>query len=145
MLPDIVPAIEAAINSVLAPFPAASRPYVILAILAAVLGGIGSLGRDAPDNTLDRIRRGVSVTCTAANTAVEAVVPVVRSGVVAAGRGLISGTTTAVRTVWNSGSSLVEVEEAPIKIGPLVEFYGIRIGIVGVVLGLLGFGSLFLP
>lgn len=38
---------------------------------------------------------------------------------------------------------MVEVEEAPIKIGPDVEISGIRIGLIGSLVGLLGRGGFF--
>lgn len=143
MLPNIIQVIVEFINSVLAPVPGFARGYVVFGALVAAFWVLGIFGDDDPDDPLDQIFQGISKTRFGLSQATEFAAPIVMSGVVLGGKALAGATISVGRSVRNSGNSLVEVEEAPIKIGPIVEIYGIRIGIIGILLGVFGLGGLF--
>jgi hypothetical protein len=142
MLSNIIQPLTEFINSVLAPVPPFARGYVLLFTVVAAFWVLGMAGDDT-DDVLEQVVQGIGVTRSGLNRFAEASAPVLASGAVFGGRAAASAATSVGRGVWRNGSSLVEVEEAPIKIGPIVEIYGIRIGLIGLLVGLLGLGGFF--
>lgn len=142
MLPNITQIITEFINSVLAPVPPFARGYVLFFAAAAAFWVLG-MGGDDTDDAFEQIIQGIGVTTSSLNRFADVSAPVLASGAVFGGKAAASAATSVGWDVWKNGSSLVEVEEAPIKIGPVVEIYGIKIGLIGLLVGLLGLGGLF--
>lgn len=142
MLPNIIGIVSEFINSVLAPVPGFARGYVILFAAAAGFWVIG-MGGESTDDTLDQMIQGIGITKSGLSRFADASAPILVSCAVFGGKAIATTVTTVGEGIWKNGSSLVEVEEAPIKIGPVVEIYGIKIGVIGFLLGLFGLGSLF--
>ncbi|QLG63327.1 hypothetical protein [Halorarum salinum] len=142
MIPNPVQAIADFINSALAPIPGFARGYVVILGLGAVFWALGAFTEESSDDAIGQIRQGISVSSSGLNRFAEVSAPLVSSGTMVGGKTLASVTGSVGREMWRRGSTLVEVEEAPIKVGPLVEIYGVRIGLIGLLVGLLGFGGL---
>lgn len=142
MLPKITGIITEFINSVLAPVPGFARGYVLLLAAAAGFWVLG-IGGESPNDAFDQIVEGIGVTKSGLDRFVAASAPIIASGAVFGGKAIATTATTVGQGIWKNGSSLVEVEEAPIKIGPVVEIYGIRIGLIGFLLCLFGISGLF--
>jgi hypothetical protein len=142
MLPNIIGIVSEFVDSVLAPVPGFARGYVILLAAAAGFWILG-MGRESTDDAFDQMIEGIGVTRSGLNRFVAASAPIIASGAVFGGKAIATTATTVGQGICKSGSSMVEVEEAPIKIGPVVEIYGIRVGLIGFLLGLFGLGGLF--
>lgn len=141
MTPNPVRPIIDIINSVLAPIPEFARIYVVVFGLLAFFWALGALVEEPSDDGFDQVGQGFRVVSAGFNRVAEFSKPLVASGVTLGRRTIVSVSSSVGRGVRNWGSDLVEVEEAPIKIGPLVEIYGVRIGLIGILVGLLGFGG----
>lgn len=142
MIPNPVQAITDLINSALAPIPGFARGYVVILGLGAVFWALGAFAEEPSDDAIGKIGQGIGVTSSGLNRFAEVSAPLVASGAMVGGRTLASVTSSVGRGVWSRGSDLVEVEEAPIKVGHLVEIYGVRIGLIGLLVGVLGLGGL---
>ena len=129
------------INSILAPIPGFARGYVVIFAFGVAFWMLGAFG-ESSDDEIGQIRQGVRMTSSGLNQFLGVSAQIVASGVVIGGRTLAGVTSSVGRGMWSRGSDLVEVEEAPIKVGPLVEIYGVKIGIGGLIVGLLGLGGL---
>jgi len=116
-------------NSILSPIPSYFRvPFVIVIIVLI----IWIIGRSAEEDTEDEVFElilGLRIVFSGFGRFANFIAPLALTGFIRLSKGLWSvGIATKDR-----GSQLVEVEEAPIKIGPLVEIYGVRIGLIGIV------------
>jgi hypothetical protein len=142
MIPNPIQMLTEFVNSVLSPIPGFARGYVVIIGFGAFFWALGSLSEDSADDVFGQVGQGVSLTSSGVSRVVETSAPLVASGTVVGGKALAGITRSVGRGMVSGGSSLVEVEEAPIKIGPLVEIYGLKIGLIGFIAGLLGLGGL---
>jgi hypothetical protein len=142
MQPNIIQVITEFTNSVLAPVPPFARGYVLVFAAAAPFWVLG-MGGDDTEYAFEQILQGIGVTTSFLNRFAKASAPVLASGAVFGAKAATSAATSVGRGMWKNGSSLVEVEEAPIKIGPIVEIYGIKVGLIRVLVGLLGLSGLY--
>lgn len=134
MMPDISKIIFDYYHTILSPVPRPLRIWVLLGALAVVLWLIGTFANEPSEEVPVRIIQGANMTWSGLGRAADASAPYVEAGARGSGRWL----TSAGRGALDRGGDLVEVEEAPIKIGPLVEIHGVKIGLIGLLLAFIG-------
>lgn len=141
MIPNPIDILASFFQSLLAPIPSFARSYVVVGTVVGILYILGFLSDGDSDGTIEQMSEGIGVAANGVERAVGFTAPKLVSGAIIGGGALLRTVDTIGTGVWKTGGKLVEFEEAPIQIGPLVEVYGIRVGLIGLILGLLGLGA----
>lgn len=134
MIPDLSQILLDYYHSLLSPVPRFLRGWVVVGSLFLVFWSLGGFADDTSDEALGRAFQGISVTKSGFDRVTEASSPIIASGAVKGGSSLFR----VGKGAMGKGSDLVEVEEAPVKIGPLVHIHGIKIGLFGLLIALVG-------
>lgn len=100
------------------------------AVLAAVL--VWLQGDPGSDNVEERFWDGLGTSYHRGATFLQKAAPIALTMTSTVVGLLLSAAGEVLKALWGLLDALVEFEDAPIKVGPLLEVYGVRIGIASI-------------